>query len=309
MADINYTYRKLNQNIVGLFAFNLVAQQGNFTGAADILGVSQSAISQKIKALELELGVTLFKRENRGVTLTSEGIRLLNVVHPAMTRMGNSVASLIERKLKPRVHVSTDFAFSTFWLLPRLSQLRLELGDEIELQIRASQTPLEDDGDDCDINIHVKSCDAMNTGDVLLLQEKVVAVCSPQFLKTNGPISTASELLDKPLLSLTRPPSAQWQNWQSWFEELGITGERTSIYNSFNNYDMVIQAARAGHGMALGWLGLIDDLIQDGSLVQATKDVVTSRAGYVMGRNHSGFSWGPDCVFQWIMDQMKNPSI
>lgn len=69
MTSISSTYRKLSHNLVGLCAFDLVAQFGNFTGAAEAMGISQSAVSQRIKALELELGVVLFKREHRGVTL------------------------------------------------------------------------------------------------------------------------------------------------------------------------------------------------------------------------------------------------
>ncbi len=142
MSDINFSNRKFGQNLHGLFVFDLVARHGNFTGAATSLGLTQSSISQRIKALELDLGVALFKREHRGVTLTHEGLRLQNVIGPAMRQMGNSVTTLLERKSKPRVRISTDFAFSTFWLLPKLSHLRSELGDEIEIQILSSQTRL-----------------------------------------------------------------------------------------------------------------------------------------------------------------------
>lgn len=307
MADINTAYRKLSHNLVGLLAFDLVERYGNFTGAAEALGLSQSAISQRIKGLELELGVTLFRREHRGVTLTNEGLRLLNVVRPAMNQMGGSVTSLLERKLKPRVRLSTDFAFATFWLLPRLSRLRSELGDEIELQILASQTPPDEETDDCDVNIHVRPINKMKNGDVLLLEERVGAVCSPDFLIENGPIKDSNHLLDVPLLSLSKPPSAEWQTWQGWFAHLDVTGERTRNYNSFNNYDMLIQAATSGHGVALGWLGLIDDLIRRGVLVMATEDVVVSKAGYVMSAAHGSLSKGPGRVFKWIVDCMNEP--
>lgn len=300
MAGISTAYRKLSHNLVGLCAFDLVAQNGNFTGAAEVLGLSQSAISQRIKHLELELGVTLFKREHRGVTLTIEGLRLLNVVRPAMSHMGNSVASLLERKSTPRVRLSADFAFSTFWLLPRLPHLRSELGEDIEIQILASQVPPEAGGDDCDLMIHVSPLNNMAAGDVLLLEEKVAAVCSPAFLDQNGAIPSSADLLNTQLISLSKPPSAEWQTWQGWFDNLGIAGERLRNYDSFNNYDMVMQAAVAGHGVALGWLGLIDDLIQNGSLVMATEDVVVSKAGYVMSRPYSTVSSGPDRVFDWI---------
>lgn len=308
MPDINFSNRKLNRNLSGLFAFQLVARHGNFTGAAESLGLTQSSISQRIRALEIELGIILFRREHRGVTLTNEGSRLLNVVGPAMRQMENSVATLLDRKSKPKVRISADFAFSTYWLLPRLSHLRSELSEEIEIQILASQVPPEDDADNCDIAIHVDRLSNMTDGDILLLEERVAAVCSPGFLKKNGPIKSSDEIVKTQLLSLSRPPSAEWQTWQGWFDSLGIADDRSHNYVSFNNYDMVMQAAVAGEGVALGWLGLIDGLINQGSLVQATKDVVMSDTGYVMSRDGDNMRRGPQSVFDWIAGQIGSAS-
>ena len=309
MEDISSINRKLSYSLVALHTFDLVARHGNFTGAAEALGLTQSAVSQKIKGLETELGIALFRREHRGVSLTNDGVRLLNVVRPAMTQMGNSVASLLERKSRPRVRISADFAFSSFWLLPRLSHLRAELGDEIEIQILASQVPPDDYGEDCDIKIHVSPCNSMAQGDVMLLQERVGAVCSPAFLEAHGPVRSSSSLLDFQLLSLSKPASAEWQSWQGWFDNLGISGERRKNYISFNNYDMVVQSAVSGDGIALGWLGLIDARLKDGALVLATDDVVVSDAGYVMSRDYSSGLRGPGLVFDWIAAQAADASL
>lgn len=308
MVGIKLSNRKLGQNLAGLFVFHLVARNGNFTGAAAELGMTQSSVSQRIKALEVELDVVLFKREHRGVSLTSDGIRLLTVVEPAMNQMRQSLASLLARKSKPRVRISADFAFSTFWLLPRLSYLRSELGDEVEIQILASQVSPEENADDCDIAIHVSALSNMKDGDVLLLEERVAAVCSPEFLTNNGPVANSADLLKTQLLSLSRPPSAEWQTWQGWFRGLGINDDRTHNYISFNNYDMVTQAAVAGEGIALGWLGLIDGLLTNGSLVQPTPDVVVSEAGYVMTRFTNSAQRGQQKVFDWIASQIGSQS-
>lgn len=305
MSDISSSYGKLGRHLVGLFAFHLVARSGNFTSAARTLGISQSAVSQRIKTLELELGVVLFTREHRGVALTNEGLRLLSVIQPAMDKMGASVNTLLERKSRPRVRISADFAFSTFWLLPRLYQLRSDLGDEIEIQILASQTA-PDDSDDCDISIHVQSLSGMTSEDILLIEERVAAVCSPGFVEEHGAILEPSDLLEAQLLSLSKPPSAEWMTWQSWFDSLGITGERSRNLHSFNNYDMVAQGALAGHGVALGWLGLIDDLLENGKLVQVTDAIVVSDAGYILSQTQTSMSKGPDRVVEWIVDRINN---
>ncbi len=308
MTSISSHYWKFSQNLVGICAFDLVAQHGNFTRAAEVLGISQSAISQRIRGLELELGVVLFRREHRGVTLTNEGLRLFNAVNPAMRQLSSSVTSLLDRKSKPRVRLSADFAFSTFWLLPRLAQLRSDLGEEIEIQILASQVPPEPNDDGCDITIHVSHLSRMLEGDVLLLKERVAAVCSPKFLEENGVIGSPGALLDTQLLSLSKPPTAEWQTWRGWFDSLDIIGTTSKSYVSFNNYDMVMQAAVAGQGVALGWLGLIDNLLKGGVLVQATDDVVDSDAGYVMSRDYASPAPGPKLVFDWIASQVESDS-
>ncbi len=305
MSDISSSYGKLGRHLIGLFAFSLVARSGNFTSAARTLGISQSAISQRIKTLELELGVVLFTREHRGVALTNEGQRLLSVIQPAMDKMGISVNTLLERKSKPRVRISADFAFSTFWLLPRLYQLRSDLGDEIEIQILASQTA-PDDSDDCDISIHVQPFSSMGNRDILLIEERVAAVCSPAFAEEHGPILTPSDLLEVQLLSLSKPPSAEWMTWQTWFDSLGVTGERSRNLHTFNNYDMVAQGAIAGHGVSLGWLGLIDDLFENGKLVQVTDAIVASEAGYILSQPQTSMSKGPGRVVEWIVDRINS---
>ena len=130
------------------------------------------------------------------------------------------------------------------------------------------------------------------------------AVCSPGFLERSGPFASSQDPLNTQLLSLSRVPSAEWQTWQGWFESLGIADDRSQNYISFNNYDMVTQAAVAGDGVALGWLGLIDGLLRQGSLVQVTDDVVVSDAGYVMSRDYHSALRAPEKVFDWIASQV-----
>ncbi len=308
MDDINKVNTSLSRNLVALYAFEMVARHGNFTSAGEALGLTQSSISQRIKGLEVDLGVVLFKREHRGVSLTYEGLRLLNVVRPAMAQMNFAVSSLLERKTKPRVRISADFAFSTFWLLPRLGYLREEIGEEIEIQILASTVPPDLDETDCDIQIHVAPKDQIKPDEILLLEEVVAAVCSPQLLEKIRPIQSSSDLLEIQLLSLSKPATAAWQTWQGWFDSLGIAGERKKNYISFNNYDMVTQAALSGDGVALGWIGLIDDLLDKGSLVTVTDDLVSSDAGYVMSLTHANSGRGPKLVFDWIADQVLTTS-
>ncbi len=304
MIDISHAYRTLNLHFAGLCAFDLVARHGNFTNAARSLGVSQSAISQRIKTLETDLDVALFTRVHRGVQLTNEGQRLLRNIQPAMEGIAGSVSSLIQRKTTQQVRLSLDFAFASFWMLPRLAALRDEMA-EIDIQILTSQAPLDVAGDDCDLVIYMRPTDNIHADEAVLFHEQVVAVCSPAFESQHGPGFSNSDLLDQPLLSLSGPVAAPWHTWESWFAALSVEDQRTRRLTSFSNYDLVIQAALDGQGVALGWLGLVDRFLTEKRLVLATPDVVTSECGYVMTRNQRAAQKGPSRVFEWIVEQHR----
>ncbi len=303
MNGISSAYRNLNTHFAGLCAFGLVARTGNFTSAAKSLGVTQSAISQRIKALEIDLGIVLFTREHRGVALTQDGRRLLVVIQPAMELIADSVSSLMQREKPHRVRLSLDFAFASFWMLPRLALMR-DAVNEIDVQILTSQSPIEAAGDDCDLIIHMSRADAVRANDAILFTEEVVAVCSPEFKQQNGPVFSSADLLNQPLLSLSGPVAAPWHTWQSWFDVLAVKGEQTRQYTSFSNYDLVIQAALNSQGIALGWIGLIDNLLDEQKLVLVTDDVVRSDCGYVIRHIQRPGRTGPRQVSDWIVSQL-----
>ena len=169
--------------------------------------------------------------------------------------------------------VPADFVFSIFWLLLRLSQLQTELNDEVEIQILASQVPLRDGADDCDITIHVGRSDNVGARDVCCWKSGLRPSAAWVFGKS-WPFVSSQDLLKTQLLSLSRPPSAEWQICQGWFDGFGIADDRPHNYMSFNNYDMVTQAAVAGDGFVLGWLGLID----------APAESEIAGSGYARGR-------------------------
>ncbi len=308
MAGINDAYKHLNRHLSGLCAFDLVARHGNFTNAAEALGITQPAISLRIKNLEADLGVVLFTRGHQGVEPTESGKQLLAVVRPALEQIGSSVSSLMDRRKKPQVKLSLDYAFASFWLLPILPRLREDL-KEIDIQILASQTPVEVAGNDCDLIIHMAPRNNLGEGETLILTEAVAAVCSPNFLAENGPISSNSQLLGMPLLSLSGPDSAPWHTWQSWFATLNIDGECSGDFTSFSNYDLVIKAAVEGQGIALGWLDLIKKLLDEEKLVTVTDSVVTSEYGYVISQNQPNGSKVSSRVLDWIVDQKSNPAM
>ena len=140
MSDINKLDSNLHSHIAELHAFNIASKHGSLTKAAQQLNLTQPALSQKIKRLEAFVGEPLFLRQNRGVKLTEAG----QVLHKATRQSISDIQGIFEqvqaRKSIKRVRISTDFAFASHWLIPRLAKLRDRFQD-LDIQVVTSQTP------------------------------------------------------------------------------------------------------------------------------------------------------------------------
>lgn len=113
-----------------------------------------------------------------------------------------------------------------------------------------------------------------------LFNEEVFPVCSPQWLKEQVAPLTVQTLQDCPLLHLRQENNSQWFDWNSVFRELGITAAPTPGQLRFDNYTLLIQAAIAGQGVAIGWRHLVDNLLEQNWLCRPISHTVTSRLGY-----------------------------
>lgn len=116
--------------------FHTVSNAGSFTKAADLMNLSQSAISRQINGLEESLGVLLFHRNPRGLVLTEQGEILSKTVRDVFTRLSMTEALLNEGRGNPRgpLKITTSVTFGSFWLAPRLP-IFLKEHPNIELKL------------------------------------------------------------------------------------------------------------------------------------------------------------------------------
>ncbi|HEY2020394.1 LysR family transcriptional regulator [Paraburkholderia sp.] len=115
----------LRENITDLLAFIAVAQEGSFTRAAAKLGLTQSALSHTLRALEARMGVRLLNRTTRSVAPTAAGQRLLETITPRLDEIEIELAAVVETREKPAGTIritATDYAVDTV-LWPRLSRI------------------------------------------------------------------------------------------------------------------------------------------------------------------------------------------
>ncbi|WP_269424439.1 LysR family transcriptional regulator [Kiloniella laminariae] len=313
MSDINNMYNKLHHHLSDLHAFDTAARQGSLTKAAKLLRLTQPALSQKIKRLETYMGEPLFHRQNRGITLTRAGQLLHATSRENFNDLLQVFHSIENEKTTTRVRISTDFAFASHWLLPRLPLLRDQFRD-LDIQVFTSQTPSDALAKDpaqvtilssdieSDLVIALTTPPESTPTNQILFAEEVLAVCSPVFLEKYGPITSPHDLLKLPLLNLSAAPEAPWYNWDSWFQSQDILGPKTHAPTSLSNYALVLQAALDHQGVALGWYGLIDKFLESGQLVPACPGTVKSNRAYILYRRKATSS-NVEAVFNWITKQ------
>ncbi len=260
-----------------LRVFEAAARLRSFTAAALELGTTQPAISQQVKRLEAQLGARLFDRIYRGIELTEAGQVLFEYASQGLQTMDDGVARASGRHQREVLQVATDFAFAAFWLMPRLQRFH-EAYPQVDVSLvtgERSQGMLRPD-----IDVAVLFGDGrFHQGESRwLFDEEVFPVCSPRLIR-GKPLSAAA-LQRLPLLHLKGEQASRWFDWADVFRGLGVTSAPPAGQLRFDNYTLLIQAAIAGQGMAIGWRHLVDGLVDQGLLCRPLEGTLRSARGY-----------------------------
>lgn len=264
-----------------LSVFESAARLTSFTAAARELGSTQPAVSQRIVQLEAELGAPLFERGHRGVALTAEGQRLYEAVRQSMATIRDAVAEIRAARAKGALTILTDAGFATYWLVPRLMDLRRLLPD-INVKVVTSQLAFDPRRDHADVAIAFGDGDWAPCTATRLFPEEVVPVCSPKFREAHPGVTEPADLYSVPLLHVQPTEPERWLGWNGWFAAHGLSGPPDQHGSTFNSYALVMNAALTHQGVALGWRPLVDELIACEQLVTLFDEPVTTPRGYFL---------------------------
>jgi LysR family glycine cleavage system transcriptional activator len=259
-----------------LRVFVSVAQHLSFTRAADALGVSASAASLQIRALEGYLARRLFRRNGREVHLTTEGASLLPRVQQALAELDRAVEDVRLDRLAGPLRVTTVTSFLQLWLLPRIARFRAA-HPEVDLHMHTSvdQVDFVHENFHLAIRFGVGGWSNLNTEKVL--GEWLVPVCSPALYAKHGPLRTADDLRRYPLVHSASEP---WTDW--------LFDSRSELYpgefrgSVFEDSQAVAHMAVLGAGLALARWSLVADDIHCGALVAAGRPVQYGRSYWLV---------------------------
>src|SRR3954463_8373302 len=179
------TMRRSLPPLNALRSFDAAARHQSFTRAAEELCVTQGAVSHQVKALEIELGLQLFKRARNCLVITDAGRDYLAVVRDVFDRLELATDSLLQRQRSGTITVSTSPDFAAKWLVSRLGRFA-EAYPEIDLKLAALMHRVDFAREDVDLAIRHGDGQWPELDVVNLTAEELFPVCSPSLMTSRG---------------------------------------------------------------------------------------------------------------------------
>ena len=247
-----------------LVVFEAAARLGSFTRAAEALNVQQPAVSASIRQLEESLGVALFARGHRKVTLTLAGERLFAETARAFDQLAYAAEAIRQGARGAYVTLNASTAFNNYWLMPRLAALQAR-HPGIDLRLQSSDREPDIDAENISLAVRRGTGDWPGCDSAPIAREVIFPVASPRVMAAAVNLTGIPGLLHQRLIHLEEPIRER-PRWRDWFAQFGVRGATPRGGLRLNDYALVLQAAMAGEGFAFGWQHVTRRLIGQGLL-------------------------------------------
>src|SRR6201987_4079841 len=263
----------------GLRAFEAAARHMSFTLAAAELNVTQTAISHQIRRLEQELGLRLFVRQNRSLTLTAEAREYLPGIRAAFNDLRLATDRLLRKDGDRVLTVSTLASFAAKWLLPRLSSFQ-QAHPELALRTPSSTSLANFRRDDVDAAIRYGRGHWTGLRADWLTADELFPVCSPALLNGDKALECPKDLAHHTLLHTSGGYDDDWRLWLTPAGPASNISKQPGL--SFDLILVTVQAAIDGIGVAMGRTSYVEGDIAKGRLVVPFKIALPADAGFYL---------------------------
>ena len=275
-------------------AFEAAARLGSFLAAAEALHLTPSAVSHRIRLLEEHLGQDLFERRHRAIALTAAGRRYLAVVRDALLRLDEASAGL-RAPQQERLRISAAPALGSKWLVTRIAEYQ-EGHPEMEFSLGTATSLAPLLAGEADLGLRYGEEEWPGLLAWKLFEERVFPVCSPALaagLKSPADLDQA-RLLRHPLLS-----------WQRWFSAAGVKHPEPSTGPRYDDALLMLEAAVAGHGIALMAHTLAAPYLAEGRLVRPFPQDCPDRSFYIVAPPGIQEKRGAMDFIRWLVRSAK----
>ncbi|MGN6230915.1 MAG: LysR family transcriptional regulator [Trinickia sp.] len=269
--------RRKIPSIEALIAFEAAARHLSFTRSADELALTQSAVGRQVAILEEYLGVALFNRVKKRLSLTEVGQLYAKQVRLNLERMErDTLAAMAHQDAGGVLELAVIPTFATRWLIPRLPQF-YGAHEHITINLATRAEPFLFTDTQFDAAIHFG--DPIWPGAIAkhLFGEEMTAVCSPQLMKGRASVEP-HEVQNFTLLHQSARPDA----WRQWLMQAGVHDADGMKGQRYELFSMLVEAARAGLGVALVPRFLVSHELATGELVCPCDLLLQSEKGYYL---------------------------
>jgi len=260
-----------------LRAFEAAARHESFTAAALEMHVTPGAVSRQIQVLEEFIGVSLFERANRNVTLTEAGRSYLANLAGVFDQIKNATRAVTETRGAKRLHIWSSMTFTLRWLVPRLTSFHAAHPDS-EVIFSTSLKPVEFSSNSADIAIRIGTGDWPGLVSERLMSLELTPVCSPSLMRGSHSLKSVTDLVHHPLLH----SSIQPEHWADWLNFVGAHDLDARRGMMFESVSLAYQAAIEGVGVAMGQLALVADDLDAGRLVAPFQNILNTKTGFYL---------------------------
>ncbi|MHA6894194.1 transcriptional regulator GcvA [Ralstonia pseudosolanacearum] len=227
-----------------LRVFEAAARYESFSRAAIELFVTHGAVSHQMRTLEEDLGVPLFERRGKRVTLTHAGRAYADRVRDALDQIAQATHQLRAGNRDNRLTISTMPSFAARWLTPHIGTF-IERHPELEVELFSSPVLVDFAREEVDVALRMGSGNYPGLYVETLLDDVFFPICSPTFNGGRLP-RTPAEMASMTLLR------SEGEQWKPWFDAAGVEGfpePRAGLM--FQDSSLLLQAAAGGQGIAL----------------------------------------------------------
>lgn len=291
-------------NIKSLQVFSAVSRTQNLTHAAREMNVSQSSVSYHIKKLEDEIGALLFDRSAVGLRLTAKGAILAGHVERGLGAIRAGLDEVANTTRLVRVAVLPMFA--SRWLSARLGSF-WEAHPELELTFQShnnSYAGMAAAGDFADIGIQWGRGDWPGFSAVPLWEERMVVVCSPDFMKRH-PIASPADVATCPLLHVDDQCM-----WAEWFEAAGLDLSVNRRQTTLEDRHFQLASTVNGLGVSLFAESMVQSELRSGILVNPFGQSFPTMFAYHLVTPKAGeASLASQAFSKWLLDLCRSATL
>ncbi len=251
--------------IQDMYTFYVVARSGAMHLAADELGVTPGAVSQRIRSVEERHGRRLFDRSRSGICLTKSGETLWQEVEQAFGKIEEADQRYFTSASDPQIRISATPTFAHSLLVPRLGEFS-KAHPNIEISIETDARLVDLRSEPIDVAIRHGLGNYVGYKSEWLSSPELIVVASPKLLKDGPVIEDSEDCLQYPLL---KDSTGQCADWDLWCEARGVDGRDAKYGPAFKGDFLIVKAAVEGQGLALVSDVYVQEELRTNQLVKA----------------------------------------